>query len=78
MRWKIRSFPVFCALLIPLGGSLSGCSQPDNPTPVTAPPPPPPQAEELKVPKKGPGGKAYGGGDRYKKSMNFGNDSDTQ
>ena len=53
---------------LPLAMCLPGCTQPDNPTPEKAPPPPPAKPEELAVPRKGPGGSPYGGGDRYKKA----------
>jgi hypothetical protein len=52
-----------------LGGLLSGCSQPDNPTPVTAAPPPAPKPEELKVPKKTPGGEQYGANQKYQNAF---------
>jgi hypothetical protein len=52
-----------------LGGSLSGCSQPDNPAPVTAAPPPAPTAKETEVPKKTAGGENYGASSKYQKAM---------
>jgi hypothetical protein len=69
MKSKMRSLLAFLAVLTPLGGSLTGCSQPDDPKPVTAAPPPPPKPEELKVPTKGTSGQQYGAGDRYQKAM---------
>ena len=60
MKSKTRFLILSLVVLTPLLGSLTGCSQPDDPKPVTAPPPPPPKAEELKVPKAGTSGKQYG------------------
>jgi hypothetical protein len=52
-----------------LGGLLSGCSQPDNPPPVTAAPPPAPTAKETEVPKKTSGGENYGASSKYQKAF---------
>ena len=69
MRSKSRSALAMLALSIPLLGSVSGCTQADNPTPEKAAPPPAPKPEELKVGKTDASGKEYGSNDRYKKAM---------
>ena len=69
MKSKARSLILSLVVLTPLLGSLTGCPQPDDPKPVTAPPPPPPKAEELTVPAKGASGKQYGASERYRKAM---------
>jgi len=69
MKSKSWSVLALAVLVAPLGAALCGCSQADNPKPVTAPPPPAPKPEEVKVPKKGPGGKEYGSGAAYQKAM---------
>jgi hypothetical protein len=68
MRSKTRTLLAFVMTLTPLGASLPGCSQHDNPTPVAAAPPPSPKPEELKVPKK-KGGQVYGANAQYQKAM---------
>jgi hypothetical protein len=69
MRSKACRILALHVLLLPLWGVVTGCSQPDNPTPEKAPPPPAPKPEELNVGKKGADNKAYGTGDRYQKAM---------
>ncbi len=69
MRSKTCSLLASVAATVLLGGFLSGCAQPDNPTPEKAPPPPPPKAEETKVPKK-VGGQPYGASSKYQDMMN--------
>jgi hypothetical protein len=77
MNSKIRSLFALFVVAAPLLGSVAGCNQADNPTPVAAPPPPPPKEEELKVP-KGPGDKAYGSGSAYQKAMERANKQGAQ
>jgi hypothetical protein len=72
MKSKIRSLLILSIVVTPFWGTLSGCSQADNPEPVKAPPAAPPVAEELKVPKDSTGKKEYGAGEMYKKAMNKG------
>jgi hypothetical protein len=68
MRSKTPTLLAFVMALTPLGASLPGCGNPDNPTPVAAAPPPPPKPEEVKVPKKR-GGQMYGANAQYQKAM---------
>jgi hypothetical protein len=69
MKSKIRSLLILSIVMTPFWGTLSGCSQADNPEPVKAPPAAPPVAAELKVPKDTTGKKDYGTGERYKKAF---------
>jgi len=68
MKSNPRFLLAIAVFLIPVGACLPGCSQADNPAPVTAAPPPAPKAEEVKVPKK-VGGQAYGSNEQYQRSM---------
>ena len=52
MKLKLRAtISSVSVVLVSLIGLVSGCSQPDNPTPTAAAPPPAPQPSELKLPK---------------------------
>ncbi len=69
MKKQTWAFRAALVISTALWGGLSGCSQPDNPTPVTAPPAPPPKPEELVVPKEKASGKEYGANAKYQKAM---------
>ncbi len=64
--WCLLAYFVF---VCSLGAGLSGCNQPDNPTPAkVTETPPAPTEKNLEVPKTTEG-KAYGSSDMYKKRM---------
>jgi hypothetical protein len=51
MRLKYETVLLLSALLACTFGTLPGCSQGDNPTPVSAPAPPAPKEEDVAAPK---------------------------
>jgi hypothetical protein len=68
---KLRSFVVLAMLLVPMTGSFSGCSQPDNPKMAEAPPPAPATEEEKALPKDGQGkARDLGALPKYKRAFN--------
>ena len=59
---------VFVVACLACGG-LSGCNQPDNPTPAKPTEAPPAPTDEAVKPHETSEGKAYGSNDMYKKMM---------